>query len=171
MPFNNFEARHFTNEEQTSVTDALTALEAALNSKFANLTPDERKQFGSVNEQNKLVINKVKEYRDTQPQLSSPDVDWDEFARDFNSRNFIATILQRFDALYMGLKNAKILHDWDNYQATLTDYNYTKYKNSTAATGFEAKQTDLAQFFSNRGNSNTTTVAESPTEEPTTPEE
>ncbi|CAM1344487.1 hypothetical protein [Tenacibaculum amylolyticum] len=166
MRFNNFESRHFTSDEQTAIKDALTTLETALANKLANLTPDERRQYGSVNEQNKLVINKVKEYRENQPQLSSPDIDWEEFTRDFASRNFIEMLLQRFGNLHMGLKNAKILHDWDNYQDTLTEYNYTKYKNSTSVAGYEAKQTDLAQFFSKKGitGSNSGTVSDAPVE-------
>ncbi|CAM1343778.1 hypothetical protein [Tenacibaculum amylolyticum] len=151
--------RYFTSDEQTAISNALSPLETSLTSKLANLSPDERRQFGSINEQNKLVINKVKEYRENQPLLSSPDIDWDEFTRDFNSRTFIEMLFQRLNNLNTGLKNAKILHDWDNYQDTLTDYNYTKYKNGTAATGYEAKQNDLAQFFGKKTSTTNTTVS------------
>jgi hypothetical protein len=50
-------------------------------------------------------------------------------------------------SLIDGLGNAKILHDYDNYQASLTDYEYSKYKASTDATGFQTKVAELAQFF------------------------
>jgi hypothetical protein len=45
-------------------------LENAINNKVANLTPEEGQRYGSVNEQNKLVINKVKEFNDTKPTVS-----------------------------------------------------------------------------------------------------
>ena len=45
------------------------------------------------------------------------------------------------------LKNAKILHDYDNYQAALTDYAYTNYKAGTASPGFETKLNETKQFF------------------------
>ena len=60
MPFSNFENRHFTATEKTSINTALTNLETLLANKLANLSPEERQRYGSVNEQNKLIINKVK---------------------------------------------------------------------------------------------------------------
>ncbi|MBF4473791.1 hypothetical protein IRZ80_20605, partial [Flavobacterium sp. HJJ] len=50
-----------------------------------------------------------------------------------------------------GLSNNKILHDFDNYQAALTDYDYSKYKASTKAPGFENKINEIAQFFNRTG--------------------
>lgn len=121
MPFTNFDSRHFSIAEKTTVNNAVMALETALSSKLANLSADERQQYGSVNEQNKLIINKVKDFRESQPNLSSPDVDWTEFLNDFDTRTFLQTNIQRLQSLLDGLNNAKILHDWDNYQAALTD--------------------------------------------------
>ena len=149
MPFTNYEARHFTPSESKTIDQLLKDLEAALQAKLANLTPEERQRMGSVNEQNKLIINKVKDYRDAQPELSSPDVDWPEYDRDYYSRSEIGSVMQRLMSLHTGLNNAKILHDWDNYQAALTDYQYSQYKNGTSATGFETKVRDISQFFSN----------------------
>jgi hypothetical protein len=147
MPFNNFDSRHFSTTEKATVTSAITAIENALVTKLANLTPQERQQFGSVNEQNKLIINKVKDYRESQASLSSPDVDWVEFSNDYDTRVFIQNCMQRLQSVVEGLNNAKILHDWDNYQAALTDYDYAKYKASTQATGYATKVSELAQFF------------------------
>lgn len=160
MPFNNFENRHFTPAEVTAVNDALSALESALGSKLANLSAEERKQYGSINEQNKLIVNKVKDYHDTQAGLSAPDVDWDEFNSDYESRTLLQSVLHRIEALQTGINNAKILHDWDNYQAALTDYDYAKYKNSTSATGYETKVKELSQFFTGGGSSKAGTGAE-----------
>lgn len=157
MPFNNFETRHFSPEEQKNIKMIIDNLQKALAPKLANLSPEERKQYGSVNEQNKLIINKVKQYRDTQSELCSPDVDWKEFDKDFESREFIQSIIQQLENVMNGIGNARILHDWDNYQAALTDYNYTKYKVGTTATGYETKSNDLGQFFSGRGGNGTAT--------------
>lgn len=151
MPLNNFENKHFTSDEETTILNLLTALEAAMSSKLRNLTPGERLQYGSVKEHNKLFVNKVKEYNDIQPQLSSSDVDWEEFNHDYNSRSFLEVVIQRLKTLQTGANNAKILHDWDNYKAALTDYGYTRYKKSTVATGYETKAGELSKFFLNRG--------------------
>lgn len=160
MPFINFDNRHFSTTEKSTVTTAITAIENALSTKLANLTPQERQQYGSVNEQNKLIINKVKEYRESQAALSSPDIDWVEFLNDHDTRVFIQACMQRLQSLVEGLNNAKILHDWDNYQAALTDYDYAKYKASTQAAGYATKVGELAQFFT--GGNTTKQAPETP---------
>ncbi len=167
MPFTNFENRHFSSEEKNAVNTALASLETELIPKLANLTADERKQYGSVNEQNKLIINKVKDFRDSQPNLSSPDVDWVEFMNDHDSRSYLQTTIQRLQSIIDGLTNAKILHDWDNYQASLTDYDYAKYKASTNAIGYQTKVSEIGQFFAGRpsGSSNKTTSTDTPVAE------
>ena len=157
MPFTNFDSRHFTAAEKTAVNTALTSLETALQPKTANLSAEERQQYGSVNEQNKLIINKVKDFRDSQPALSSPDVDWTEFANDHDTRAYLQATIQRLQSLIDGMNNAKILHDWDNYQAALTDYDYAKYKISTNATGYQTKVSEIGQFFNRTGTNNTDT--------------
>lgn len=162
MPFTNFDARHFSATEKTAINTAVTSLETALIAKLANLTPEERQQYGSVNEQNKLIINKVKDYRDSQPALSSPDVDWVEFANDHDTRSYLQNLIQRVQSLLDGLSNAKILHDWDNYQASLSDYEFAKYKNGTNAVGYETKVNELKQFFNRSGETNTPVVKSVP---------
>ena len=151
MPFTNFDARHFSGAEKTSINDAVNSLETAVAGKLANLTPEERQQYGSVNEQNKLIINKVKDFHDTQPALSSPDVDWTEFDDDYDTRTYLQNLTQRLISLVDGLNNAKVLHDWDNYQASLSDYGYAQYKFGTSATGYETKVNELKQFFNRTG--------------------
>lgn len=156
MPFTNFDIRFFTAAEKTAVNTAVTSLETALAPKLANLSAEERQQYGSVNEQNKLIINKVKDFRDAQPALSSPDVDWAEFANDYDTRAFLQATMQRLQSLLDGMNNAKILHDWDNYQAALTDYDYAKYKATTNATGYQTKVSEIGQFFNRTSSSNNT---------------
>lgn len=157
MPFLNFESRHFSDTEKADITAAVQALQTLLTPKLATLTPEERQQYGSVNEQNKLIINKVKDYRDTQPNLSSPDVDWDEFGNDYQSRSFLQSVSEQISEWVRGLENAKILHDWDNYQASLVDYQYTQYRNDAGSPGFHTKATEIKQFFSRTANGDTPT--------------
>ena len=63
MPFDNLNNNHYTAAEKTAATTALNALETALTAKFKNLSADERKKYGSINEQNKLIVNKEIEAR------------------------------------------------------------------------------------------------------------
>ncbi|MDP9956557.1 hypothetical protein J2X97_002216 [Epilithonimonas hungarica] len=118
-------------------------MQTALSGKLATLTPEERQQYGSVNEQNKLLVNKVNDYRTTSPQLSSPGVDWEEFGKDYDSHSFLQSVTKSLSELGKGLENAKILHDWDSYQASLIDYQYTLYSNDSDHTKVE----EIKQFL------------------------
>jgi hypothetical protein len=94
-----------------------------------------------------LIVNKVKDFRDSQPPLSSPDVDWTKFLVDFDDRTFKQAVLTQIATLIDGIENSKILQDYDNYQAALTDYDYAKYKASANAQGFSQKVAEIAPFF------------------------
>lgn len=164
MPFDNLSNKHFDAAAKTAINTAITALENAFAGKLANLSPEERQKYGSVNEQNKLIINKVRDFRNSQPTLSSPDIDWTEFANDNDSRDVLQNIIQRMQGLIDGITNAKILHDFDNYQAALLDYEYAKYKFSTQTPGYETKVNELKQFFTGGTHSATPTTPETPAE-------
>ena len=155
MPFDNLINNHYTSAEKTTALDGLTSISTILNAKLRNLSTEERRKFGSINEQNKLIVNKVRDFRNSQPNLSSSDVDWAEFQNDFDSRDFIHAALALLKAMIDGLENNKILHDYDNYQAALTDYSYSQYKAGTNSVGFETKLNEIAQFFNRKGTKNT----------------
>lgn len=159
MPLENLNGLHYTAAEKTAVGTSLTAIETALAAKFRNLSPEERSKYGSVQEQNKLIINKVKDFRNNQPALSSPDIDWVEFQSDVDSRDFIQATIARLESIAKSLNNNKIMHDFDCYQAALTDYDYTKYKTSTKVAGFEIKADELSQFFNRTGTTNKSETA------------
>ena len=164
MSLDNLNSNHYDEAEKTAANDALKALELILVPKLRNLSPEERVKYGSINEQNKLIVNKVFDYNKNQPSLSSADVDWDEFKNDFESRAFIQSLMVRLQSLLTGLDNTRVLHDFDNYQASLTDYSYSQYKAGTKTPGFETKVSELSQFFSRTG-----TAGKAATDTPPTP--
>ena len=147
MPLTNLNSAHLTEAQVTAAQNALTELENALAIITVQLTPEDRQKYGSINEQNKLLVNKVKDFRQSNPNLSVSDVDWDEFDKDFASRNLFESLINRLNALVIKLQGAKILHDYDNYQAALDDYAYTTYRAATGADGYENKYNELKQFF------------------------
>jgi hypothetical protein len=144
----NLNSTHLSAEQIETINTNLGSLETTLSIIVSNLSGDERRKYGSISEQNKLLVNKVNDYAINQPALKSPDVDWDEFAKDFNSRTVLEGIIARLENLLKGVSNSKTLHDYDNYQASLDDYAYTNYKVGTSASGFESKRNELKQFFS-----------------------
>lgn len=152
MPVNNLGRLHLTAAQITAVDTALNSIETVLLSVTQNLTAEERQRYGSINETNKLLVNKVREFRNVQATLSSADVDWLEFEQDYQDRAFADTRLERFNTLFRMLSDFKIVHDFDNYQDALTDYDFSKYKAGTKASGFTEKVDALKQFFPNTGN-------------------
>jgi len=155
MPINNLGKKHITAAQMTDFDKALADLLAIATTITTNLTDEERSRFGSINEKNKLFVNGILDYATTQPDLKSPDVDWTEFQADYDDRKFADTRADKIENLLRMLTDFKIVHDYDNYQDSLTDYDYTKYKASTSAPGFTEKQAYLRQFFPNTGGSNT----------------
>lgn len=166
MAFNDLITNKFTPADWKAIDAALAAIETTLAGKVVNLTPEERKQYGSVNESHKLVINKVKDYLTSHPQLAPTVMNVAEFNNDYAARTEIDTRLRRLNAITEMLDDSQTAFDWDNYQASLTFYNYIKYQSSENVPGTSVIFADLQQFFST-GPRNT--VPEPPTEPPLQP--
>ncbi len=152
MPIDNLGKVHFSEKQIQDINQALAVLTAALEDMSVNLTPAEHQKYGRVKEQNKLLIDKVKNYHDNQPQLRSPEVDWKEFHLDYNDRFQASQMLSKIKAIESQLINIKILGDYDNYTDALRDYQYAKYKNKFASQhGYARKIEDLIGFFPRTG--------------------
>ncbi|WP_293874271.1 hypothetical protein [Flavobacterium sp.] len=147
----NLNNNHYDASEKVSIDANLKLLEAAIDTKLVALSKQERQKYGSVNEQNKLIVNKVRDLRTSNPELSDPSVDWVEFMNDFESRAFSEAILFRIKKLVEGIENKKILHDFDNYSASLKDYGYSQYKAGSGKAGYQSKVDELSQFFNRTG--------------------
>jgi len=151
MPIDNLGRLHLTATQKTSISTGLEMIETALMEVTQNLSAEERSRYGSVNETNKLLVNKVFDYYKTDPQLSSVDVDWTEYEADHQDRAFADTNENKMLKILRMLTDFKIVHDYDNYQAALVDYRYSRYKAETKTPGFTEKVADMKHFFPNTG--------------------
>ena len=143
---------HFTQNEQDDAIDIIAQLEALLQPKLRNLSPEENVKYGVISEQNKLFVNKVKDYRNTNPALSSPDVDWVEFEADAIDRSFLENAALRIEGLMTAMTETRRIHDHDNFENAGIDYKYTKYKDETnPGSGYDVKARELGQFFKGGG--------------------
>ena len=139
--------------DRDAIDEHIRAIEEILENKLASLDREERVRFGRINEKNKLLVNKVYDFHKGQPNLSSPDIDWDEFESDYNARIFLETRINRLSNIIYRLESTKILHDSDNYEDSLKDYAYTQYKISANEDGYTVKAAELKQFFNRTGTS------------------
>ncbi len=140
-----------TETERTAIDGIITDLESKFKGKTGVLSTDERSRYGSVNEQNKLVVNKAREYNQNQPALSAPNVDWVEFESDYQARVFLENCINRLKALTYSLESTKIMHDYDNFQDALKDYGYSQFQDGAGEDGYSAKLNEFKQFFAKSG--------------------
>lgn len=152
MAFTDQNSNHVDPADKTQAGTLVDQLDTLLSGYLVNLSPEQNVQLGVVNEQNKLFINKVRDYHVSQPALDSPDVDWTEFEADHSSRQFYELLAQRLEALAKRLTETRRTHDYDNYQSALLDYKYAQYKDGTSpGLGYDSKIEELGQFFTGGG--------------------
>lgn len=144
--------KHFTIEHIQTVNTALRDITTIGFEMSENLTASERRKYGKVGEKNKLIVNLVKEYHETQPDLQSPDVDWEEFALDYKDRQIVDQMLSRIRNIENMLLNIKALRDHDNLTAALRDYKFAQYKNRFGnEPGYSTKIEKIKPLFSKTG--------------------
>ncbi len=138
----------FTEEELKQLDDAIKVIESIITPKTSRLSPEERKQFGRIAEQNKLFVNKTKVYMEEYPQYVPPFLDKAEFDRDYEARGIIEKRLMRLERITNALESSKILLDNDNYSNALTFYRNIKFLRQENMPGAEAMAETLSSFFS-----------------------
>jgi hypothetical protein len=154
MPAQNLAKMHMTPAELAQADSLINQLQALYAPYLRNLSPEENKKYGRINEKNKLFVNKVMDYHQTQPALQSNDVDWPEFERDFAQRKHYETSVLRLGGLAKAMTETCRLHDHDNFVNAQIDYEYAQYKNRLdIGLGYDSKVETLQQFFKKRGKS------------------
>lgn len=165
MALENLISIEFTEEELNKIDAGLASIEEVLKGKAVNLSPDERRQFGSIAEQNKLIVNKAKDYMDQKTDLIPHVLDKEEFDKDYAARQQIESRYIRIQRLAEMFSDTKVLLDHDNYMAALTFYKYIKFLAGENEPGATSIYQDMKQFFSRtKKTSNTDEIIDTPTE-------
>jgi hypothetical protein len=138
---------HLTAAQKTAINDAIAVLLNTITAVSPNFVPGDRQKYGSINELNKLLVNKANDFAANDANLKSPDVDWAEFEADYADRAFADTKLNTLNSVVSLLEDFKIAHDYDNYQAALVDYQFAQYKLDTGDARFATKVNEYKQFF------------------------
>jgi len=143
--------KHLVAEEVSKMRKAINDFRNALLPKAENLTPEERKQYGSIHEKNKLFVEKVMSYADSHPNLKSPHVNYAEMKKDWADRKQLEELARALKSLLEIVEDTRILHDHDLYQNALVDYRYTKYMKEVEQTPeYDTKHEEIRQFIYGR---------------------
>ena len=118
MPFQDMNNNHVSDPDKTQAGALVDQLEALLQPHLRNLSAEENTKLGTISENNKLFVNKTRDYNLSQPALSSPDVDWTEFEADFVSRQFLELLALRISALNKIRWRAFVTRDFPLVAAT-----------------------------------------------------
>ena len=151
MPLKDLIQNQLSAGDLDNICKALDNIQSVVAGKMVNLTPDERQKYGSINEQNKLMVNKVNDVHNSHPQFDSAKVNWAGFSADFAIRGTLEKIISRLQSLSEQFDDTKILHDNDNYQQALAQYSYISFLADQNETGITTVKEDIAQFFNRTG--------------------
>ena len=151
MALDNLLSVSFTSEELTKITGAIEQLNTVLSGKVVNLTPEERRQYGSIADRNKLLVDKAKFYMEKAPQTVPKTVDKAEFDRDYAAREQLETPLRELSMVAEKLRDTKTLLDFDNLQAALSYYRYVKYLASQNEPGTTTIYQDMKLHYPGGG--------------------
>lgn len=147
MALDNLISLSFSSDELKAIDEAIKTIQTALTGKMINLTPDERQQYGRIAEQNKLFVNKAKNYMEQYPNLIPTFIDKAEFDRDYAAREQIEQRLQLLNSLNEQFTDTKTLLDHDNYHNAISFYRNIRYLSGENVPGTNVIYADMKQFF------------------------
>ncbi|WP_199185127.1 hypothetical protein [Aquimarina sp. I32.4] len=151
MALENLISITFAEEELNNLNQAIAMLKKALHGKTVNLTPDQRGQYGRIANQNKLIVDKAKNYMEQHPSWVPRFLDKEEFDRDYITRQQIETQVQLLDGLTQQLIDTKTLLDYDNYTNALSFYRMMRFLAGENEPGAKSVYQDMKVLFKKNG--------------------
>lgn len=147
MALDNLISLSFSESDLQTIDKAIQDIQTVLTGKTINLTSDQRQQYGSIAEQNKLFVNKAKIYMEQYPQYIPNFLDKAEFDKDYLGREQVEQRLQIMSSLTEQLSDTKVLLDHDNYHNAITFYRNMKFLSGENVPGTNVIYEDMKQFF------------------------
>lgn len=151
MALDNLISVSFTDEELTKISAAIEQINTILKGKAINLTPEDRRQYGSIADRNKLLVDKAKFYMEKAPTTVPKTIDKAEFDRDYAARGQVEAPLRELTMVAEKLRDTKTLLDYDNLQTAMAYYRYVKYLASQNEPGTTTIYQDLKLHYPGGG--------------------
>ena len=151
MAIDNMISVDFSDQELNKIENALNEVLQVLSGKVVNLTPEERTQYGSIGDKNKIFVDKCKAYMEQDPTTVPNTLDKHEFDKDYKARQQMEEPLKKLSRITEMLMDTKILLDFDNYNGSLSYYRYVKFLATQNTPGITSIYADLSQHFQSMG--------------------
>ncbi|MEM6718362.1 MAG: hypothetical protein AAF611_03505 [Bacteroidota bacterium] len=155
MALENLISIEFTQEELTNLDSHLDGIQQILAGKTVNLTPEQRQQYGRIANQNKLIVDKAKNYMEQFPNWIPNFIDKVEFDKDYTARLQIEGRVLLLENLAQQLIDTKTLLDHDNYTNTLSFYRTMRYLAGENEAGAKTVYEDMKTLFKKVPRTNT----------------
>ena len=150
MAIDNLITVSFSTEEVNKINEALDTIEAVIEDKVVNLTPEEKQLYGKLGNNTENWVAKVTGYMDQNPKLVPFYLNKEEFKRDQKSRKAIIPILNRISSLQESLDDTAKLISTDVYNSALAYYRNIKLVSQQNVPGTTSIYQDLASQFPGR---------------------
>ncbi len=157
------EAGDLTVQDLQQLEQLLATIDGLVTNRTINLNNEERRKYGSVNETNKLIINKVADMIDTYPALIPPRLDVAQFKHDQEMRLTLERRIDKMQTLTYLLECAKIAYDYNNYHDALKFYNYVNFiaDNENDSTALQVQE-ELKSFFTKTKTPDSSNITQPP---------
>lgn len=152
MALENLISVSFTEDELTQLDTHLAGIRQVLEGKTVNLTTEQRQQYGRIANQNKLIVDKAKNYMEQHPDWVPNFLNKVEFDSDYTARQQIENRVQLLENLSQQLVDTKILLDHDNYTNALSFYRMVRFLAGENEPGAQVVYSDMKVLF-NKTNS------------------
>ena len=147
MALDNYISVSFTEAELSTLDAALAQIQSVLDGKTINLSPEQKKQYGSINEENKVLVNKVNDTEANFPEHHPYFLDKAEFDRDFAARQIMESRAEILQSLTEQFVDTKTLLDFDNMNYSVAYYRYMKALSQQEVPGTTSIYENLRQVY------------------------
>lgn len=135
-------------QDMIDIKSHINAIEQIIKNKIISMDSDERRKHGSVNETNKLFINKIEDVLQNYPDYIPPRFDVQIFQSEKIQRELLEQQIDANAIVSYQLESAKIAYDFNNYKSALAVYAFLQFMseqyNDSTATQLVL---DLKEFF------------------------
>ena len=117
----------FSDHELHQLSHGIHTINSVLTGKTISLSAEQRKEYGRMANQNKLINDLAKKYMEEYPNWIPNFLDKEEFDRDYHTRTQIDAHVEKLKELAQQLIDTKMLLDYDNYSNALSFYRMVRY--------------------------------------------